>query len=85
MRLRDGIAFAVRSMQIDFLRGAGIDDLLTVVTETVEVSGARLGLRQTIRRAEEPIVTADVVVVAIRGGRAVRLPAQVRAAFGRAG
>ena len=82
---KEGIAFAVRSMQIEFLRGAGIDDLLTVVTEVAEVSGARLALRQSIRRGDEPIATAEVVVVAVKAGKAVRLPTHVRAAIGRAG
>ena len=38
---RDNIAFAVRSMEIDFPRAARIDDLLVVDTAVVEVSGVR--------------------------------------------
>ncbi len=80
---KEGIAFAVRTMEIAFERAAHIDDLLTVETAVVDVSGARLTLEQTIGRGTEVITRAKVVVVAIRDGRAARLPAAVIAAFGR--
>ncbi len=79
---RDGIAFAVRSMEIDFSRAAQIDDLLTVDTAVLEVTGARLTLDQSIERGDELIARARVVVVAVRDGKATRLPPAVRAAFG---
>lgn len=79
---RDGIAFAVRSMEIDFPRTARIDDLLVVDTEVVDVSGARLTLDQSIERGDELIARAKVVVVAVKDGKAARLPKGVIAAFG---
>ena len=80
---KDGIAFAVRSMEIDFPRAARIDDLLVVDTAVVEVSGARLTLDQSIERGDELIARAKVVVVAVRDGKATRLPGTVIAAFSR--
>jgi acyl-CoA thioester hydrolase len=71
---REGIAFAVRSMQIDFLRPAHIDDLLEVTTGLVAVSGARMTLEQSIRRGDSLLTQAKLVVVAIARGRATRLP-----------
>ena len=82
---KDGIAFAVRSMEIDFPRAAHIDDLLTVTTSVREVSGARLTLDQEIARSGELVAKAGVLVVAIRNGRAARLPTRVLAAFGQSG
>jgi acyl-CoA thioester hydrolase len=79
---KESIAFAVRSMTIDFPRAAHIDDLLTVETAVAEVSGARLVLDQSIGRGDEVIATARVTVVAVRDGRATRLPKGVAAAFG---
>ena len=79
---RDGIAFAVRSMQIEFERAAHIDDLLTVETMLAEISGARLVLDQTAKRGTELVASARVVVVAIKDGKAVRPPRAVVAAFG---
>ena len=80
---REGIAFAVRSMEIEFLRAAGIDDLLVVDTAVSALSGARLTLDQSIERGDELIARAKVVVVAVKDGRASRLPRAVVAAFGR--
>ena len=75
-----GIAFAVRSMEIDFLAAARIDDLLSVETKVAEVSGVRLLLDQTIIRDQTTLTTARVLVVSIKttGGPA-RLPSELRA------
>ena len=74
-----GVAFAVRSMAIEFEGAAHIDDLLSVSTSVARVSGARLVLEQTIARGESVLTRATVVVAAIKttGGPA-RLPAVVR-------
>ena len=77
--VKDGIAFAVRSMQIDFLAAAHIDDLLEVTTEVGSASAARLNLIQIIRRGGTEITRAAVQVVAIKlGGGATRLPEGLR-------
>jgi tol-pal system-associated acyl-CoA thioesterase len=70
-----GVAFAVRRMEIDFEAAARIDDLLTVETAVEGGSGARLVLTQTIRRGETVLTRARVEVAAVRiGGGATRLP-----------
>jgi acyl-CoA thioester hydrolase len=79
---KEGIAFAVRSMEIEFLRAAGIDDLLVVDTAVSGLTGVRLTLDQSIERGDELIARAKVVVVAVKAGRAVRLPKAVIAALG---
>jgi acyl-CoA thioester hydrolase len=80
---KEGVAFAVRSMEIEFLRAAGIDDLLVVDTAVSGLTGVRLTLDQSIERGDELIARAKVVVVAVKAGRAVRLPKAVIAALGR--
>ena len=45
-----GFAFVVRSMQIDFLQPARMDDVLDVVTWPVAVKGASITLAQEVRR-----------------------------------
>lgn len=73
--MREGIAFAVRSMQIEFDAAAQIDDLLEVETVVEEMTAARLRLDQRILRAGKVITRAKVLVVAINeGGRPARLP-----------
>jgi acyl-CoA thioester hydrolase len=76
---REGLAFAVRSMVIDFEGAAHIDDLLEVATRVVAASGARLTLEQTLSRDDGLITRATVVVAAIKttGGPA-RLPKALR-------
>jgi acyl-CoA thioester hydrolase len=73
-----GLGFVVRRMAIDFLRPARMDDLLTVTTQPREVRGASMTLRQDILRGDELLLTAEVVVAAVRRGRAVRIPEALR-------
>jgi acyl-CoA thioester hydrolase len=78
--LREGLAFAVRKMEIDFAAAAHIDDVLEVETRVRSVSGARLTLEQAIARDGIIITRAVVVVAAVTmAGRPSRLPAAVRA------
>ena len=73
-----GFAFVVRSMEIDFLRPARMDDLLDVVTWPVAVKGASITLAQEVRRGEEALVRAKVRVAFISEGRAKPIPKSLR-------
>ena len=75
------IFFVVRAMTIDFKRAARMDDLLAVETSVEEVGAASLALTQKIWRDAELLVTARVTVAAVEGGRARRLPPDVREKF----
>ena len=55
-----GILFAVRRCTVEFLKPARLDDLLEVETVPVRLGGARLVLRQTVLRADRPIVELEV-------------------------
>ncbi len=65
----------------DFLGGAVMDDVLTIVTRPKEMRGASMTLSQEVRRGDDVLVAADVTVAAVRGGRAVRIPDELRAAL----
>ena len=71
-------AFVVRGMNIEFLKPARMDDVLTVETTAKEVKGASAILAQRVLRGDDVLVTADVRVAAIADGKAARLPAEVR-------
>ena len=73
-----GFAFVVRSMQIDFLKPARMDDILDVVTWPVAVKGASIMLAQEVRKAEEVLVKAEVRVAFISEGRAQPIPKTLR-------
>jgi acyl-CoA thioester hydrolase len=76
-----GFAFVVRSMSIDFLKAARMDDVLEVVTEPHEVKGASVTVRQRIMRGEELLVEAQVRVAFVCGGRARPIPKPLRIAM----
>jgi acyl-CoA thioester hydrolase len=56
-----------------------MDDVLVIETHTAEMRGASLTIAQRILRGEEVLVTADVRVAAILGGRPARIPDALRA------
>jgi acyl-CoA thioester hydrolase len=72
------LAFAVRRMEIDFVRPARVDDALVVRTAFEPLKGARMIARQVIERGGEALVRAVVEAVCIRpDGRPARPPADV--------
>jgi acyl-CoA thioester hydrolase len=74
-----GFALVVRSMTLDFLRPARMDDVLDVVTWPVAVKGASITLGQEVRRGGEVLVKAAVRVAFISGGKAQPIPKSIRA------
>lgn len=76
-----GFTFVVRSMTIDFLKPAVLDDVLDVLTLPQEVRGASVTLRQECRRADDLLVAALVRVAFISGGKAQRIPKALRFAM----
>ncbi len=79
LREREGIVFAVRRVEADYLGPAKFDDELTVETTTEAMTGARIVLRQNILRTGETLFSALVTLVALTGtGRPARLPANIR-------
>ena len=76
-----GFAFVVRSMNIDFLKPARMDDVLEVLTEPHDVKGASAMMRQRVMRGDELLVEAHVRVAFISGGRARPIPKPLRIAM----
>jgi acyl-CoA thioester hydrolase len=76
-----GFNFVVRSMQLEFLKPARMDDLLTIITAPEEVKGASITLRQEVLRGEEILVEAQVRVAFVSGGRARPIPKPLRIAM----
>jgi acyl-CoA thioester hydrolase len=76
-----GFAFVVRAMQIEFLKPARMDDLLEIVTKTLEVRGASITLQQEVRRGETLLLEARVKVAFVSGGQARPIPKALRVAM----
>ena len=75
-------AFVVRSMKLDYLKAAYMDDLLEVRTLSREVSGASIILHQRVMRREEVMVEAEVRVAFVSEGKPRRIPEPLRKAMG---
>ena len=70
------IAFVVSRMEIDFVKPARIDDSLVVSTTYETIKGPRIFIEQAVRRGEELLARALVVVACISLDRkAIRPPA----------
>ncbi len=80
----DPAVFVVRRIEIDYLKPAGIDDVLEVVTSCAEIGGATLMLAQEVRRDEMVLARAKVSVVLVsEAGKPQRLGQMVRGALER--
>ena len=66
-------------IEIDYLKPALMDDLLTIETSLVAIGGASIEFRQLALRGEEAMAKALVGVVALSNGRPARLPRDMRA------
>jgi acyl-CoA thioester hydrolase len=74
----DALFFVVARMQLEFLRPARMDDLLTVETRPSKISAAVIELEQIVRREEEILFTARVLIAALADGKPRRLPREFR-------
>ena len=77
-----GIVFAVRRVEADYLMPARFDDMLTVTTTVTGLTAARIHLQQTIHCGTTTIFDATVTLVALTdAGKPTRLPATIRHAL----
>ena len=82
LRAEQGLVFAVRRVEADYLRPAKFEDELCVTTDLIQIGGARIELRQEVLRGAERLFTATVVLVCLQdSGHPARVPADIRAAL----
>jgi acyl-CoA thioester hydrolase len=80
LKAHDGIVFAVRRVEADYLRPAKFADDLVVETKLQSLGGARIVLEQAVVRGGERLFAAQVTLVCLTNdGHAARLPTEVRA------
>ncbi len=80
LKAEQGIVFAVRRVEADYLIPARFDDQIEVRTAVRDVTGARIVLAQDVLRGEERLFASVVTLVALRAdGRAGRIPAALLA------
>lgn len=79
---REGLVFVVHRMEIDFKAPARMDDILTILTATEKAGGAKMVLSQEIRRGDQLLIAARVIIAVINAaGRPRRLPEGLAARF----
>jgi acyl-CoA thioester hydrolase len=76
-----GFGFVVRSMRIDYLKPARMDDVLEVTTAPEQVKGASVSVLQRVARDREVLVEARVRLAFVAGGRARPIPRPLRIAM----
>ena len=71
-----GVVFVVRSLKLDYLKPARLDDVLTVSAQIKDVGRSRVALQQTVMRGEDRLVEAEIhlVCVTLDGFRPVAVP-----------
>lgn len=80
LRASEGVVFAVRRVEADYLRPGKFGDDLLVETSLQSIGGARLVLEQVVLRGGERLFAAVVTLVALtEDGHAARMPAELRA------
>ncbi len=79
-----GIVFAVRSLNIEYLKPARLDDQLAVLTELTLAGRAQVMLKQWIERGGETLVEATVRVACLdaKKMKPAALPAVIRRKMG---
>lgn len=79
LRAEEGIVFAVKRVEADFISPAKFDDDLTVETDVETLTGARIILNQRVFRGDTVLFTAQATIVALNeAGGPSRLPAVIR-------
>ncbi|WP_195818559.1 tol-pal system-associated acyl-CoA thioesterase [Roseobacter sp. MH60115] len=74
-----GVVFAVRRVEAEYLRPARFDDTLDVETTLIHMTPARMVMRQKVRRDDDLLFTADVTIACLgAGGKPTRMPAELR-------
>ena len=60
-----GAVFVVRSMKVEYLKPALLDDMLEVTAQVKDIGRSRVTLLQTVRRGEELLTEGEVHLVCV--------------------
>jgi len=78
-----GMVFVVRSMKLDYLKPALLDDMLEVTAQIKDLGRSRITILQTVRRGDELLNEAEVhlVCVSLDSFKPVAVPEVLRVAL----
>lgn len=75
-----GVVFVVRTLKLDYLKPALLDDLLDVTAQFKDIGRSRMTLLQTVQRGAEVLTEAEVhlVCVSLESFKPVSVPEVLR-------
>ena len=75
-----GVVFVVRSLKLDYLKPAVLDDLITVSTQLKDIGRSRVTLHQVMMRGDDILVDGEIhlVSVALDTFKPVSVPDELR-------
>lgn len=75
----DGLMFAVRRCEAEYVKPARLDDALEIRTRCIDATGASFWLEQLVQRAGETLVEMKLRLVCLKAdGRPARIPEKLR-------
>jgi len=60
-----GVVFVVRSLKLDYLKPALLDDLLSVTAQIKDIGRSRLTLLQSVHRGDEVLTEGEIHLVCV--------------------
>jgi acyl-CoA thioester hydrolase len=60
-----GVVFVVRSLKLDYLKPALLDDLVAVTSQIKEIGRSRVSILQTVTREKDLLVEGEVHLVCV--------------------
>ncbi|OIR15984.1 acyl-CoA thioesterase YbgC [mine drainage metagenome] len=60
-----GMVFVVRTLKLDYLKPALLDDLVTVTAQIKEIGRSRVSILQTVLRGEDVLIEGEVHLVCV--------------------
>ena len=60
-----GVVFVVRSLKLDYLKPALLDDMVAVTSQIKDIGRSRLNIHQTVMRGDEVLVEGEVHLVCV--------------------
>lgn len=77
---RESFQFVVKSVEVDYLAPAVLDDELRVSVEVLNSGGATMHIAQNVYRGDSILCSSKIVIACVSGAtlKPVRIPAEMR-------
>lgn len=82
---KEGFVFVVKSIDVDYIKPAILDDVITVYTEMEKIENFSAVIHQAVKRDGELLcdIHTKVAFISMETRRPTRIPAELKLALGR--